>query len=181
MKQFCTRALLYNTILWIIHITLLSEQQMAEIATAQGPHQRQKHCFPSRLFGTNGEERFFKWALFEEWLWLSYKETDYSVICFYCSHANQRNLLPKSFSSLQVGPILCQQSTLNPLLTKDLIMLQERLNRVMLIHVYQELIDSLDLKSIANEFCVRSDYRKTKIPKFWISTCSLEITKKKQC
>ena len=44
-------------------------------------------------------------------------------------------------------------------------MLQERLNVVMLMHVHQELTDSLDLKSIANEFRVESDYRKAKLPK----------------
>ena len=45
-------------------------------------------------------------------------------------------------------------------------MLQERLNAVMLLHMHQELTDSLDLKSIANEFHVRSDYRKAKLRKF---------------
>ena len=43
--------------------------------------------------------------------------------------------------------------------------LQERHNAVMMMHVHQELTDSLDFKSIAKEFRVRSDYRKAKLPK----------------
>ena len=64
---------------------------MAEKATAENPHQPLKYAFPSRSFGTKGEKRSFKRVWFEQWPWLSYNETDDSVVCFYCSRASQRN------------------------------------------------------------------------------------------
>ena len=45
-------------------------------------------------------------------------------------------------------------------------MSQERLNATMVMYVHKDLTDNLDLKSIGNEFCVKSDYRKAKFPKF---------------
>ena len=45
-------------------------------------------------------------------------------------------------------------------------MLQERLNAVMIMHVHKDLTETLDLPCIANEFCVKSDYRKNKFPRF---------------
>lgn len=52
-------------------------------------------------------------------------------------------------------------------------MLPERLNVMLVVHERQELTDSLDLRSIANEFRVTSDYTKTKIQKFRINSRSL--------
>ena len=45
-------------------------------------------------------------------------------------------------------------------------MSQERLNATMVMYVHKVLTDNLYLKSIGNEFCVKSDYRKAKFPKF---------------
>ncbi len=45
-------------------------------------------------------------------------------------------------------------------------MLQERLNGVMILHIHKDLTDSLDLQSVGNDFIVKSDYRKSKYPKF---------------
>ena len=45
-------------------------------------------------------------------------------------------------------------------------MSQEHLNATMVMYVHKDLTDNLDLKSIGNEFCVKSDYRKAKFSKF---------------
>jgi len=69
---------------------------MAEDAA---PNQHRKFPFPARFFGNRGEKRFFKCAWFDERPWLDYNESNDSVTCFYCSCANEKNLLPKSFAS----------------------------------------------------------------------------------
>lgn len=45
-------------------------------------------------------------------------------------------------------------------------MMQERLNAVMTMHIHKDLTEAMDLLSIANDFCAKSDYRKNKFPKF---------------
>jgi len=45
-------------------------------------------------------------------------------------------------------------------------MKQERLNAVMMMNVHHDLTDTLDLQSIANDFCSKSEHRKNKFPKF---------------
>ena len=41
-------------------------------------------------------------------------------------------------------------------------MSQSRLNAMMVLHIYKDITDSLNLKSIGNDFISKSDYRKTK-------------------
>ena len=41
-------------------------------------------------------------------------------------------------------------------------MSQSRLNAMMVLHIHKDLTDSLNLKSIGNDFISKSDYRKTK-------------------
>ena len=45
-------------------------------------------------------------------------------------------------------------------------MLQERLNAAMTLHIHKDLTDSLDLKSLSNDFVAKSDYRKSKFPMY---------------
>ena len=45
-------------------------------------------------------------------------------------------------------------------------MKQERLNAIMIMHIHKDLLDTLDLKFIANEFRSKKDYRKNKFPIF---------------
>ena len=45
-------------------------------------------------------------------------------------------------------------------------MKQERLNAIMIMHIHKDLLDTLDLKYIANEFHSKKDYRKNKFPIF---------------
>ena len=45
-------------------------------------------------------------------------------------------------------------------------MSQERLNSTMVLHIHKDCTDKLNLKSIANEFCTKSDSRKLKFPTF---------------
>ena len=41
-------------------------------------------------------------------------------------------------------------------------MSQSSLNTMMVLHIHKDLTDSLNLKSIGNDFISKSDYRKTK-------------------
>ena len=72
---------------------------MAGEISQTGPHQPKEYSFPLRDFGRKGEKRSFKSAWFNEWPWLDYNEKNDSVICFYCSCANKKKLLPKGLFS----------------------------------------------------------------------------------
>ena len=59
------------------------------------PHQPRNFRFPARSFGSKGEKRPFKAAWFDTWPWLDYREISDSVLCHYCSRANDRKLLAR--------------------------------------------------------------------------------------
>ena len=63
-----------------------------------GGHQPKSFTFPKRSFGTEGEKRAFNLVgAISKWSWLDYIEVNNHVVCFYCSCANRRNLLPNGF------------------------------------------------------------------------------------
>ena len=68
-------------------------EQRFMMSGVEGPHQPKKYSFPSPSFGTKGENRCFKGVRFQQWLWLDCKEPTDSVVCFYCSQANQKKLM----------------------------------------------------------------------------------------
>ena len=61
-------------------------------------HQPRNFTFPKRSFGSKGEMRSFKPGWFDKWPWLDYCETSDRVVCFYCSRASKRDLLPSGYS-----------------------------------------------------------------------------------
>lgn len=73
----------------------MAQRESRTASTGEVPHQPRNYHFPERSFGSKGEKRPFKAAWFDSWPWLDYQEVSDSVICFYCSHANNRNLLAK--------------------------------------------------------------------------------------
>ena len=64
-------------------------------SSGEGPHQSKKYNFPGRCFGSKGELWLFKANWVDNWAWLDYQEVGDSVLCYYCSLANRRNLLAK--------------------------------------------------------------------------------------
>ena len=56
-------------------------------------------AFPKHSFGTKGEKRAFNASWFQKWPWLDYNESNDSVLCFYCSKADEKNLLPSGLYS----------------------------------------------------------------------------------
>lgn len=73
-----------------------AEGQAAEATSSHNgdsPHQPRRLKFPERSFGRKGEKRSFKAAWFDTWAWLDYREVSDSVVCYYCSRANDKNLL----------------------------------------------------------------------------------------
>ena len=64
-----------------------------DLERTDSPHQPKRFCFPARSFGNKGEKRSFKPAWFDTWSRLDYREVSDSVLCYYCSRANDRNLL----------------------------------------------------------------------------------------
>lgn len=101
-----------------MHVQLLATQSlarasmsdMAEIQSGStskpGPNQPKSFRFPSRSFGTKGNKRSFKPAWFVEWPWLDYVEGKDSVLCFYCSEAHRKKLLPADNSRTDLAFIL---------------------------------------------------------------------------
>ena len=71
----------------------------AQIGLVLAPHQPKNISFTPRSFGSKGEKCSFKPAWFEKWSWLHYREASDSVICFYCSSAHERKLLPERLYS----------------------------------------------------------------------------------
>ena len=69
-----------------------------DLRMADRAHQPKRFVFPKRSFGTKGEKRAFNPAWFDRWSWLDYNEANDHVVCFYCSRAHRRNLLPDGFS-----------------------------------------------------------------------------------
>ena len=57
------------------------------------PHQPKKFSYTLRSFGSKGEELCFQPVWFDKWSWLEYREATDSVVCFYCSHAKEREIL----------------------------------------------------------------------------------------
>lgn len=45
-------------------------------------------------------------------------------------------------------------------------MSQQRMNNLMLLHVHKDVVDSLDLKSVANDFVMDSEHRQKIFGKF---------------
>ena len=62
-------------------------------------HQLRIFSFPLRSFDSKGEKRSFKATLFYTWPWLHYREVSDSVICYYCSRANEGKLLASGLYS----------------------------------------------------------------------------------
>ena len=120
------------------------QEQGFMMSGVEGPHQPKKYSFPSRSFGTKGENRCFKGVWFQQWVWLDYKEPTDSVVCFYCSQANQKNLIPAGLHSKRDESFITKRRIKTYLRST---MLQE--------HVHQDFTDTLNLNCIANEFCVK--------------------------
>ena len=76
------------------HITMATD----DLRVADRAHQPKRFVFPRRSFGTKGRKRAFNPAWLDKWSWLDYKEANDHVVCFYCSRAHRRNLLPDGFS-----------------------------------------------------------------------------------
>ena len=70
-----------------------------QIGLVPAPHQPRKLSFLPHSFRSKGEKRSFKPAWFEKWSWLHYREASDSIICFYCSSAHERKLLPERLYS----------------------------------------------------------------------------------
>ena len=60
-------------------------------------HQPRNFTFPKHSFGSKGEMRSFKPGWFDKWPWMDYYETSDRVVCFYCSRASNRDLLPSGY------------------------------------------------------------------------------------
>ncbi len=50
-------------------------------------------------------------------------------------------------------------------------MKQDRLNHLMILNIYKELANELDLPAVANEFISDSDHRKNFLDHFKLYTC----------
>ncbi len=66
------------------------------VASGRSANQLVNFAFPKHSFGSKGDKRSFNSFWFQRWPWLDYNEANDSVVCFFCSTAEETNLLPCS-------------------------------------------------------------------------------------
>ncbi len=95
-------------------------KQRIVISGVEGPNQPKNYSFPLRSFGTKGEKICLGGEWFNQWLWLDYKEPTDTVLCFYCSQANQKKLIPPGLSCKREESFITRDLSIGKMLVQAL-------------------------------------------------------------
>jgi len=85
----------FGEVITVVHQSRSMASCSSSMASASGSaNQPMQFTFPKRSFGNKGDKRAFNSSWFQKWTWLDYNEANDSVLCFFCSRADEKNLLP---------------------------------------------------------------------------------------